>query len=108
MDGTERFETLVATFAGTPGVTLPEDGGRRFGATALKVHGAIFAMQVQGELVLKLPRERVAALIESGSGGPFSSGKGTPMREWVTVVEPPDGDEALAREALDFVRSQRG
>ncbi len=106
MDGEERFAALVETFAGTPGVTLPEDGGRRFGASALKVDGSIFAMLVQGELVLKLPRERVAAMIESGAGGPFSSGKGTPMREWVTVIAPPDGDQALAREALEFVRSQ--
>ena len=108
MDGAERFAALVDTFAGTQGVPPPEEGGRRFGSTALKVDGSIFAMLVQGELVLKLPRDRVAALIESGVGAPFSSGKGTPMSEWTRVVGPaPDGDEALAREALEFVRSQR-
>ena len=56
-----------------------------------------------GTLVLKLPRDRVAALITSGEGAAFDAGKGRPMKEWVAVEA---GDEAdwlaLAEEALAF------
>ena len=38
-----RFEALTAELVGLPGVTPPE-GGRGFGASALKVDGKIFAM----------------------------------------------------------------
>jgi hypothetical protein len=101
----ERFEALVDAFAGQPGVTAPGGSGRRgFGSSALKVNGSIFAMVTRGQLVVKLPRGRVGTLIASGVGGPFDAGKGTPMKEWLTIVG--DDEErwlALAREALEFV-----
>jgi TfoX/Sxy family transcriptional regulator of competence genes len=107
VDVESRFADLVTAFADEPGVTPPDPtGGRRFGADALKVDGAIFAMVVQGALVLKLPRDRVAALVAEGVCGPFDSGKGRPMREWATVADPAR-DRALGREALEFVRSAR-
>lgn len=109
MDADERFATLIEAFAGVPGVELPGGSGRRaFGSETLKVDGAIFAMLTGGHLVVKLPRARVAGLIGDGTGAPFDAGKGTPMKEWLTVT----GDDeatwrALACEALDFVRSRR-
>jgi hypothetical protein len=113
MQADERFEALVEEFAGVPDVEVPGVGepggssGRRFGSDALRVGGSIFAMVTGGRLVVKLPRDRVQALIGSGTGAPFDSGKGRPMKEWVAVVEE-DGATwlALAREALDFVRSK--
>jgi len=108
MDAEERFATVVDMFAGRPGVTIPgEDGRRGYGSSALKVHGSIFAMLTRGHLVVKLPRHRVEALIEAGTGGPFDAGKGRPMKEWLTLTE--DDTEAwltLAGEAHDFVRSR--
>ena len=103
----ERFDDLAATFAGTPGVTLPDaPGARGFGSTALRDHGSIFAMLTRGRLVVKLPAERVAALIAQGEGGPFDANRGRPMREWLTVG---GGDPvtwlALSKEALAFVGS---
>ncbi|WAH98881.1 hypothetical protein [Arthrobacter sp. MMS18-M83] len=106
----ERFSTLVDEFRASPGVSVPGEPGKHgFGSNALKVHGSIFAMISGGRLVVKLPHQRVETLIETGIGAPFDAGKGRAMREWLTVTS--DEEEswlALAREALDFVGSQRG
>lgn len=99
----ERFADLVDEFVGRPGVSPPGSAGR-FGSHALKVGDSIFAMVVRGRLVVKLPRARVAELIADGTGGPFDANKGTPMKEWLTVLA--DDQEvwrALAEEALGFV-----
>jgi TfoX/Sxy family transcriptional regulator of competence genes len=53
-------------------------------------------------LVVKLPRERVVALIAEGSGEPFNP-NGRVFREWVTLPDPdPDLWEQLLAEARDF------
>jgi hypothetical protein len=108
VEADERFAALAEEFAVYPDVQLPgESTPRTFGATALKVNGSIFAMATGEGLVLKLPGQRVTALIGSGRGAPFDAGKGTPMKEWVTITEEnPETWTALAREALDFVRSR--
>jgi hypothetical protein len=106
-DAAELFAGLCRALDREPGVTPPPPGAgsRRFGSDALKVEGRIFAMVTAGRLALKLPRDRVEALLVSGEGRPFDAGKGTPMREWV-VLAAPDADTCLdlAREALAFVR----
>jgi hypothetical protein len=76
---------------------------RAFGSTALKVRGKIFAMPMNGALVLKLPGHRVEALIASGDGAPFTSGQGRPMKEWVTIAGAKEAWMDLAREAREFV-----
>jgi hypothetical protein len=76
---------------------------RGFGSDALKTNGKIFAALSGGKLLLKLPARRVATLVESGDGEPFSSG-GRVMKEWVLANE--DDLAAwpiLAREAEAFV-----
>jgi TfoX/Sxy family transcriptional regulator of competence genes len=97
------FAELVEALAGQDGVTI---GSRKrgFGAGALQVDGHIFAMLSDGRLVLKMPRDRVAALVASGDGRPFDAGKGRPMKEWV-VLDDPQGTHwlSLAREARAFV-----
>lgn len=106
VDAEARFAALVEEFARRPGVE-PPGGGRAFGATALKVHGSIFAMLYDERLVVKLPRERVAALIAADQGEPFGAGKGRPMQEWLTVVDE-DAWSALAEEARAFVGERPG
>ena len=65
-------------------------------------------MLVRGSLVLKLPAQRVEALVAAGEGVHFDANKGTPMKEWLSLD--PDSDRAwlpLAHEALDFARASR-
>ena len=83
----QRFAAVVEAFLSVPGVTPPEGGSKRaFGSDALKVdNNKIFAMLVKGQLVVKLPRQRVDALIAAGQGLPFDSGKGRIMKEWLVV-----------------------
>jgi hypothetical protein len=106
----QRFAAIVAVLGDEPGVTLPADepGERQtFGAGGLKVHDRIFAMLVRGNLVVKLPRERVTALIGSRSGDAFDRGQGRPLKEWVTIPPTSEADWlAVAREALAYVASR--
>ncbi len=105
-----RFAAIVDAMQSSANVTAPADGvepTKRFGASALKVNGKIFAMLVNGELVVKLPRSRVDALIAAGAGRRFATGQGRPMKEWLSLA--PDSDEEwlpLARDAMAFVAAQ--
>jgi len=108
MTAERRYLDLVAKFAGRQGVTDISEG-KGFGSSGqLKVGDKIFAMLVRGELVLKLPRRRVDALVEQGEGTRFDAGKGKPMREWF-VLSPTSKKRwlPLAEEALEFVKEAR-
>jgi hypothetical protein len=113
-----RFEDLVTEFNDVEGVAPPR-GGAGFGRSALRYRGRIFAMLVRGALVVKLPADRVAALVAAGHGAHFDANKGTPMREWFAATPDatptPDANPApdspvtwsdLAAEALAFARSE--
>jgi hypothetical protein len=106
----DLFASVVAAFASDPRVEapLPDDapaaeGKGKFGSRGLKVDGKVFAMPSKDRLVVKLPRERVAALIASKQGRPFVLGART-MKGWVAFA---GGTAAswreLAREARKFV-----
>jgi hypothetical protein len=101
----DRYEDLIVELAGVAGVTLPQ-ANRGFGRSALRFQSKIFVMLVRGQLVLKLPAERVDLLVAAGDGVRFDANKGTPMREWLSL-DPGSGQSwlLLAREALDFARS---
>lgn len=102
-----RYEDLIDELVRTAGVTPPQRGGG-FGRSAVRFQKKIFVMLVRGRLVLKLPAERVDALVAEGEGVRFDANKGTPMKEWFSLD--PESDLAwlaLAREALDFARSGR-
>jgi len=102
----DQFARLAHEFAGRDGVTLPgESPSRGFGSDALRIGGSIFAMYVRGNLVVKLPKDRVDVLVADGQAKRFSANRGRPMKEWAVLLT----DDAamwttLAEEALEFVR----
>ncbi len=97
------FDSIAREMLDRDAITIGA-GKRGFGSNALCVHGRIFAMVSGGGLVMKLPRDRVAALLASGEGTPFDAGKGRPMKEWVTLPDRPALQMlALAEEAAAFV-----
>jgi TfoX/Sxy family transcriptional regulator of competence genes len=102
----ERYEELVQTMLSTSAATLSSKKG--FGSSALWVSGKIFAMLVDDRLVVKLPRQRVDALIAAGGGQRWEPGPGRVMKEWLSV-EPAFEDQwlTLATAACQFVGSRR-
>ena len=100
----ERFAIIVEKLLDNPGVT-PPSAGKGFGSSALKMQDKIFAMLVRGNLVVKLPKARVDALVASGDGERYDPRRdGRLMKEWI-VLEPTSRVEwlSLAREAMEFV-----
>lgn len=80
------------------------DQGKMMNAVGLKTSGKFFAMVAKGELVVKLPRERVDELVAGRTGRRFDPGHGRLMKEWVTL-RPRDATTCAAyvEEARRFV-----
>ena len=95
-----KFALVVAAFAGEKEV----ERGRMFGSVGLKVNGKVFAMVVKGKLVVKLPGQRVDALVAAGRGDYFDPGHGRLMKEWIAVAGVTPPWVALAKEAYGFVK----
>jgi hypothetical protein len=107
-DAEDRWERLVemmlAAGEATYGNAVADGPKRAFGATSLKTTGKIFAMLVNGRLVVKLPAARVELLVGEGAGQRFDPGHGRIQREWLDVAS--DDLEtwvALASESEAFV-----
>jgi hypothetical protein len=98
-----EFQPVVAAFADHRDVA----GGRMMSSYCLKVKGKIFAMFGRPGFVVKLPRERVDALVGAGCGRRFDPGHGRLMKEWVVVDEGKADWIDLAREAYRFVKRGR-
>ena len=97
------FARVVRAFVRDERVTF---GGRGFGSTALKLDGRIFAMLSRiGRFVVKLPRDRVAELVELGKGHYFDPVGGRPMKEWLALEGRPASWLKLAREAYAYARA---
>jgi hypothetical protein len=97
------FEQLLARDGVTEGKML-QNLGLRSG------NGKFFAFERRGELVVKLPADRVAELIASGVGSVMDRGQpGRPLKEWV-CLRPVDDATAAAymREARSFVDPATG
>ena len=97
----QLWEPIARDELANRGVT----GGTGFGTNVgLRVSGNLFAMLVRGELVVKLPRDRVHELVDAGAARRFDAGKGRPMREWASVpVGASRRWRGLVEEARTFV-----
>jgi hypothetical protein len=100
-EAARRFEQVSGRFLAEPDVTQ----GTGFGANpGLRTSGKIFAMLVNGELVVKLPKDRVQKLVAEGAGAQFDPGHGRLMKEWAAVpVASAEEWEGLVEEAFRFV-----
>ncbi len=73
------------------------------------IKGKLFAAITKGRLLVKLPKDEVAALIAAKRGAAFSTGGGRVMKEWVTLgAEDQEKWLEIARRARDFVSEQEG
>jgi hypothetical protein len=98
-DATDASEAIIARFDGEPDV----EQGTGWRSPGLRVRRKIFAMFIDGDLVVKLPADRCAELVAAGHGRPFTAG-GRQMREWVAVsADHADDWMRLAEDAHAFV-----
>lgn len=94
------YEAIIDAMLDVPGVNT----GKMFNVVGLKTSGKVFAMLVKGRLVVKLPRDRVRALIDSGAAAPVDPGHGRVMKEWAALhFASRDEWRRLADEARIFV-----
>jgi hypothetical protein len=97
----EGWAALVDELGADPGVASTQ----MMGMPSVKLGSKLFCGLWQGELAVKVGRERVAELVSAGRAAPFDpSGRGRPMKDWALVPEPVDDWLALAEEARDGVR----
>jgi hypothetical protein len=102
-NGGEPFVCLAEALLGETRVSRSDRPGR----ASLRVEGRVFATDLEGWLVLRLPAARADALVASGLAQRLDPGHDSLLREWVAVA--PGAKErwiALAREAGDFVRAR--
>ena len=98
-----HFARVLDAFSKAPQVTE----GKMMSSYGLKVNGKIFAMLWRGQLVTKLPKARVDALVSAGDGERFAPRPGRLMKEWAVVKAGSADWTALAKEAHRFVRGRR-
>lgn len=103
-DATMTWDRIEQAELGVEGVSPGTGFGHSVG---LRIQGKIYAIRKDDELILRLPRGRVEALIASGTGRAWGPGTGRVMREWVAVPETRHADWApLTVEARAFVGSR--
>lgn len=104
-----RYAQLVETLASHSSVTVAAVRKRGLGSTALCVGGRIFAVLSWSEqLVVRLAKERVDALVAAGRGARFEPFHGRPMQEWFESGLGQETDWlSLAEEALSFAQGRQ-
>ena len=105
---TPEFQKVVSIFADHRDVKF----GKMFSSSSvLNVDGKIFAMCRKGDLVVKLPKDRVDQLVEARKGTRFEPGHGRIMKEWIVIpakmVQARKEDwQKLSKEAYVFVKQE--
>lgn len=103
----ELFEDLIKVFVGDSKVSR----SKMFGSPGLKIRGKVFAFLMKGQLILKLPKERVDELVAAKAGDHFghmfAPDDWRPMKEWVDLKQDSKKEWlTFAKEARDFVLSK--
>src|SRR4029077_10225948 len=96
---TDPYRAVVHELLADPNVSE----GQMMGMPALKVGSKMFGGEFDGDLVLKLGRDRAAELIEAGRASEFDpSGQGRPMKDWARLPAPYEDWLELAEDAKAF------
>jgi TfoX/Sxy family transcriptional regulator of competence genes len=90
------FDELAKAYMGS----LDASRGEMFGSLGLLRNDKFFAFVGRaGDLVVKLPETRAAALVASGEASAVKAGR-NPTREWVSVPRDADGDTSRWRQLI--------
>lgn len=101
MSGEPSYDALVDELSADPEFSA----GQMMGMPALKIGSKMFGGLFEGNLTVKVGKERVQELIDAGRAQPFDpSGRDRPMKDWA-LVGPGDDWLALAEEAKALTRS---
>ena len=76
--------------------------GHMFGCAGLRTGRRFFAIRWHGQLVVKLPPDRLAGLVGARDGRPFEPMEGRQMNGWLVLADRPD-PEHLVEEARAHV-----
>lgn len=96
MEEPQAYRQVVEGLLADPAVSE----GQMMGMPALKLGSRMFGGLFEGDLVVKIGRERVGQLVGAGRARPFDpSGRGRPMKDWAQVPAPAEDWAALAAEA---------
>ena len=91
-----RYAQLVATLASRPNIAVAAVRKRGLGSKALCIDGRMFAVLSSTEqLVVRLEKERVDALVSAGRGTHFEPFHGRPMHEWFVAAVGQEKDLSL-------------
>ena len=72
---------------------------------SLKIRKKMFVMFNKERFIVKLPKERVKDLLNSGEGKPYDPGNGKIMKEWVIIPEEQsDKWISFTSEAMEFAK----
>lgn len=96
----DRWERLVADAEGGD-VTA----GTMFGSRGLRTGRKFFAVWWHEQLVVKLPPDRLTALVQAGEGSPFEPMEGRRMNGWILLGESAEW-APLVEEARAYVAAQ--
>jgi hypothetical protein len=100
-----RYALVVSTLTSQRGVWLTTPRKRGFGPTALCIDDKIFAMLTSSaQFVVRLPEQRVDALVAAGRGERFEPSHGQWMKQWLVAGATLEEHWLLlAEESLSFV-----
>ena len=106
LNAASRYNEIARILVKHRGVSFPKDR-KGFGSSALWVSGKMFAfLSSKDELVVKLPEDRVNALVKSGCGARCDPSHGRPMKQWLAINEKSDSLWlTLAKESMEFVET---